>query len=312
MKNNKPYLSICIPTFNRSQELNACLESLIMQPELHTGEIEVVVSDNYSTDNTNSIVEQYIKQCEYIHFFKNPENIRDKNFPTVLSRATGIYRKLSNDSLIYEEGSLKRMLEIVKENMDNKPVLFFDSNLADCANEDNLDVFLERVSFQITSIASYGVWEDDFTLDYYGCEKSLWQVPHTIDNFLKRKKALIISDKLFHRGPVKNKDVSYGLYHVFYENYLGFMQDYCNSGTISKDCYDFLKKDLLMNFFSVWVSNYLVQRKNYIYNNEEDLYSLIKNAYKKEHYYPRFLIKLHYLNLKKRVKSLINGNKETK
>ena len=308
MNNRKPYLSICIPTYNRSSLLDKCLASLICQPEINGNEVEIIISDNCSEDDTALIADKYCKLSNNIHYYKNEQNIKDRNFPLALSRANGSYRKLSNDSLIYEKDSLKKMLEIIKQNLNERPVLFFHSGQKDDTIETNLNVFLKRVSFQITSIACYGVWENDFELDYYGCDKSLWQVPHTIESFLKKGRALIITDRLFHREIEKKKDISYGLYRVFYENYLGFLLDYCNSGLISKDCYEYLKKDLLLNFFTTWVSSYLVEKNKYKYDCKEDLYESIKKEYQNEKYYFKYLIKLNSLCFKKRIKKIINGD----
>lgn len=53
----KPLLSICIPTYNHA-ELLKLLVSLVPQLLL-TGSVEIVVSDNCSTDHTAEIVGAY-------------------------------------------------------------------------------------------------------------------------------------------------------------------------------------------------------------------------------------------------------------
>ena len=50
---NRPLLSICIPTYQRVALLKELLESLLPVNEL-TFAVELVVSDNASTDNASS------------------------------------------------------------------------------------------------------------------------------------------------------------------------------------------------------------------------------------------------------------------
>lgn len=52
MENKRPLLSICIPTYNRAEILDKTLFLLFSNPDFNVDEIEVVVSDNCSTDHT--------------------------------------------------------------------------------------------------------------------------------------------------------------------------------------------------------------------------------------------------------------------
>ena len=46
-----PLLSICIPTYNRAQFLDVSLRELISQASEISDSIEIVISDNASTDS---------------------------------------------------------------------------------------------------------------------------------------------------------------------------------------------------------------------------------------------------------------------
>lgn len=54
----KPILSICIPTLNRSALLKVILENLERETASYLDQIEIVVADNASTDNTAEVVRQ--------------------------------------------------------------------------------------------------------------------------------------------------------------------------------------------------------------------------------------------------------------
>ena len=72
---HQPLLSICIPTYNREKYLQECLESIIHQEGFNTEDIEIVISDNASQDNTTQLVETYKAKYPNIKYFRNVENI---------------------------------------------------------------------------------------------------------------------------------------------------------------------------------------------------------------------------------------------
>ena len=95
---NKILLSICIPSSNRGSILETVISNYITNAEFDDS-VELVISDNASTDNTEEIVKEIIKKypSKKISYYKNDENIGAKNFFAVISRAKGKYAKMSND-----------------------------------------------------------------------------------------------------------------------------------------------------------------------------------------------------------------------
>ena len=82
-------LSICIPTFNRAEYIESTLQKILEQNCLG---LQVVVADNASSDNTESIVEQYIEKGLAIKYFRWPENMgADNNYRKVAELAEGEY-----------------------------------------------------------------------------------------------------------------------------------------------------------------------------------------------------------------------------
>ena len=59
MQEREILLSICIPTYNRSNYLKICLNSIMSQVDINLP-IEIIVSDNCSTDNSLEIIDEYI------------------------------------------------------------------------------------------------------------------------------------------------------------------------------------------------------------------------------------------------------------
>ena len=104
-----PTLSICIPTYNRSALLAELLDSIIAQG---LPEIEVVVSDDASPDDTVAVAERYRGRIARYTLIAQPVNIGlDRNFLAVVEAATGDYIWLMGDDDLIEPGGARRVLE---------------------------------------------------------------------------------------------------------------------------------------------------------------------------------------------------------
>jgi abequosyltransferase len=84
-------LSVCVPTYNRAAELPALLDSIAEQRD-HGFEVEVVVSDNASTDNTEEVVRSYTARVDRLVYSRSESNLGyDRNVLRAVSLATGGY-----------------------------------------------------------------------------------------------------------------------------------------------------------------------------------------------------------------------------
>jgi glycosyltransferase involved in cell wall biosynthesis len=52
-----PILSIIVPAYNAEKTLHRCIESILDQQ--HSAEIEIIISNDGSTDNTSAVAEEY-------------------------------------------------------------------------------------------------------------------------------------------------------------------------------------------------------------------------------------------------------------
>ena len=105
-------LSICIPTYNRSRLLAELLDSIIAQ---NMPELEVVVSDDASPDDTPAVVEGYRGRIAKLTYVRQPENIGlDRNFLAVVEAATGDYIWLMGDDDRLEPGGAWRLLAALR------------------------------------------------------------------------------------------------------------------------------------------------------------------------------------------------------
>lgn len=103
-----PRISICIPTFSRSGCLAELLDSIVAQA---SAEVEVVVADDASTDDTPAVLERYRDRIPGLKTFRHPVNVGvDRNIAAVTERATGDYVWLMGDDDRLERGGIQRVL----------------------------------------------------------------------------------------------------------------------------------------------------------------------------------------------------------
>ncbi|CAN2170910.1 Glyco_tranf_GTA_type domain containing protein [Candidatus Nanopelagicaceae bacterium] len=112
----EPLVSIGIPVYNSDDTIAACLRSVLNQSYRN---IEVVVSDNCSTDTTASICKDFADLDSRISLVVQGENIGPAaNFDFVLSRATGSYFMWVAADDIKSEDFVSLNLEFLEGNPD--------------------------------------------------------------------------------------------------------------------------------------------------------------------------------------------------
>lgn len=68
---NEKLLTIAIPTYNGAKTIANMLEILLPQCDER---VEILISDNASTDNTKLIIDKYIEKYENIRYVRNVKN----------------------------------------------------------------------------------------------------------------------------------------------------------------------------------------------------------------------------------------------
>jgi glycosyltransferase involved in cell wall biosynthesis len=301
MEDKKPLLSICIPTYNRAELLDKCIASIVSQKEFDSEDVELVISDNASNDNTEEIVKKYQEQYKNIFYSKNEENVTDKNFPIVIGNAHGEFRKLFHDNIIYCGDCILHLLKTINEHLDKKPVLFFLNRMngreqEEYYNTDNFDSFILIALFNGTNIENFGIWKDDFDKledKFSGCSLHLWTAKVLFETIARKKEVFIDNRQLFSiLLKSKIKDLSYGFFKVHYSNYMSLLHKYQMMQILSEDTVKYVKKCILFDIFS-FIFEFKYNGDAYVFSPEEDLKTLIKlvkNEYCKEPYYYKWKI----------------------
>jgi glycosyltransferase involved in cell wall biosynthesis len=111
-----PFISIGIPTYNRREGILRTLTSIWKQEYPN---LEIVISDNCSTDNTQEIIEELCKEHGEIRFFRQQSNRgMIPNFEFVLKKSTGKYFMWVSDDDALEPGILFKYVSFLEKHPD--------------------------------------------------------------------------------------------------------------------------------------------------------------------------------------------------
>jgi glycosyltransferase involved in cell wall biosynthesis len=106
-------ISICIATLNRGKFIGATLKSIIAQA---TSEVEVVVVDGASTDDTAGVVQQCQEHFPRLRYVRQNTNMGvDRDFAEAVSLARGEYCWLFSDDDLLTPGAIQAVIDAIKE-----------------------------------------------------------------------------------------------------------------------------------------------------------------------------------------------------
>ncbi len=120
MPDSAPLLTIAVPTYNRARELSLLLEYLAPQLAHFAEEVELLICDNASADDTQLRVRQWIDQGLRCRYELSPENLGpDSNFLRCYRLARGNFVWIFGDDDVIFDGALNRILAVLRQtNMD--------------------------------------------------------------------------------------------------------------------------------------------------------------------------------------------------
>jgi abequosyltransferase len=311
MENNL-ILSICIPTYNRSKHLEATVLSIVNQDRfLKSNDIEIIISDNCSEDDTDEVSRALIKNYgDRIKYYRNAENIKDKNFEKVLSYGKGMFLKLNNDTLSHRDGSLEKIIQTINENRNTNNILFFSNG--ELGAEKNifckdLDSFVGKVSYFSGWIGGYGIWREDYlTFNDYNrrAHLQLTQVDVLFRLINSQRTVFVNNEKLFNVQQLSKKG-DYDLLKVFLDNYIFLLTEQLSAGTLVKRTLVLEKRKLLLQFIFPWLVNIKTNPEIYQFKCKNWFQQVFKYYKRDSLTLIKFLIKFQFVILKRIVKKRV-------
>lgn len=193
LENKKIMLSICIPTLNRAGFIAETLDS--MTPQLRD-DVEIMIVDGGSTDNTEAIVRQYQEKFTAIQYYKKtstnntPSNEGfDKDCSLSVELAHGEYCWLMTDDDLLKPQAIETILNEIRNrhdliivnseiaNVDFSQTLLakrpnIDSNLVFQPTARDWNAFAEKAGNHITFVGAVvirrSIWLERNKSDYFG------------------------------------------------------------------------------------------------------------------------------------------------
>jgi glycosyltransferase involved in cell wall biosynthesis len=144
-----PSLTIAVPTYNRKRWLSLTLPEIIEQArEVPPGDIEVVVSDNCSSDGTWEYLQELASKVCFLKIHRNETNIgAEANFYLLPTLASGRYLHMIGDDDLLISGALSRIRSALRDEPDYVVINFdlYNSTLDKCARKNQLNAFQDQV-----------------------------------------------------------------------------------------------------------------------------------------------------------------------
>ncbi|SUB83279.1 putative glycosyl transferase [Pragia fontium] len=157
-------LTIAIPTYNRHENLEVLLLSIISQLEKSLeNKIEVIICDNASTDDTALVADRLLSKIKNSNYYSSEINVgMDLNFKKCFDLASSKYFWMIGDDDYLLPGALPTVIRLLEKN-ESIDLVYVSStireDLRDNEKNNNIiytaskDEFIDKVGIMITFIS---------------------------------------------------------------------------------------------------------------------------------------------------------------
>lgn len=185
--NKQPIVSLCLPTNGITEWVFPVLDSIYTQG-VNDDLFEVIVTNNGDNDEFHKLMIDFKKKHNNC-IYKKTDAYQFMNQLEVLKLAKGKYFKYINHRQTLSKGSLNKMINIIKDNEKDKPVIFFSNGVLK-ENEyilNSFDDFIKHLGRFISWNTGAGIWMEDY--DSILNDTHVDQIsPHSSILFSKRNK----------------------------------------------------------------------------------------------------------------------------
>ena len=150
---NKPLVSVNVTTYNRAHLLPRCLDGILSQSY---DNLEVVIVDDFSQDNTAEVIHEYQKNDDRIIYFKHDANMGNayaRN--TALENCTGCYVAfMDDDDEWIDKDKITKQVKIFENSRDKKLGIICSSVRIFCDQNNFTDKITRKPKNLISHILS--------------------------------------------------------------------------------------------------------------------------------------------------------------
>ena len=272
-------LTIFIPTFNRADVLDNNLRLLCTEISQKELPVAIVISDNASMDNTESVSKKYAAQFDFVSYKRNAQNLgADGNFLSCFELGSGKYTLLLGDDDYPISGQLAYLVNVLKNTEANLVHLKIGATDPGPLFEYRGDAAMKEISFWITYISSNIVKSN--LAKVYVAEKYkgtlLAYVPlYMAAIYIEDRNTLIVTRRIFSDGVRSQNNGGYSYFKVFVENYNQIIREELPKGTTHR-LLPYLMKDIFKKLLVDSIARLLIERNKGNYDTRDSWKILFK------------------------------------
>lgn len=265
MENKQPLLSLCIPIYNRLEYLKRMLERFLEDKILFEETIDLLISDNCSTDDLESCVNEFKSKGLKITYNRNQKNLgSDGNFLYCFNHAKGKYCWLLGSDDIPVKGFLNSLVTVLQgkeyglvhlnHHSDGLSQLFEYSDNQKMV--ENIAHWITFMSSNIINTKNIAFINSNQYMDTY-----LIQVPYYLYSCLNSPVNAIYKYSCFEKDDDSANNGSYNLFQVFVQNLFDVYERFYQQKMLSRKVIENIKRNEYEHFLFPFIKDLLVLKK---------------------------------------------------
>jgi len=261
-----PKVSIGLPVYNGEKYLRKTLCCLLDQSFKN---IEIIISDDGSTDSTEQICNEFSKKDNRVRYFRQNKNFRMpvKNFRFVLENAVGEYFMFASHDDYWSSNFIEELVEILDNDL-NCSLVFSNYKIKNISGEGEIliDVsssvsgskyirYLTRI-IDVQPALIFGLFRRKFINSSDMILKDMFTLH--FGNLLALKGKIRIVDKYLMSWGIDGSRKSYSITDNKFLSYRGY---FFNQLKLIFNYFNFIKWPLPVIILSLWAINGWIKRR---------------------------------------------------
>lgn len=239
-------LSLCLPTNGIIQWVFPVLDSIYGQG-IDDSLFEVIVTDNGNNSEFQKRMISYASKHNNL-IYRKTDVYLFYNQLEGLKLAHGEYFKLVNHRGVFVNGALKKMIEVIKECEETKPIIYFSNGvLKHDYKLHNFDEFVASLKRYASWTTGVGIWESDY--EHLPADIKVDKIsPHSCVLFSERNRHdyriynFVFCKEIESSHKMKGK---YNLFKAFAVEELAITQNLYIDGDITAQTFKVVKADYM-------------------------------------------------------------------
>lgn len=240
-----PVISLCLPTNGVIEWVFPVLDSIYNQ-NVETTLFEVIVTNNGDNHQFDLEIQEYARKHKNL-IYKKTDAYMFHNQLETLKLASGTYLKFVNHRGIFQDGSLRKMIDIISENIDDKPVIYFGNGAL--KNDEyilkDFDSFVGTLKRNVSWTTGVGIWKSDY--EKIPNDVQIDEIsPHSCILFSERKKTKYLIENFVFSKDIDtdaSKKGTYDLFKAFAVEEVTIALNLFIDGDITSKTFKTVKKD---------------------------------------------------------------------